>query len=43
MAEEERPNEVGYFKKQTFCAENLASLKEFEIDYDEQFIFHDLI
>jgi putative transposase len=36
-------NQEVHHKKQTFRDEYLAYLKEFEIEYDEQYTFHDLI
>lgn len=36
-------NQEALHKKQTFRDEYLAYLKEFEIEYDERYIFHDLI
>ncbi len=36
-------NQEEHHKQQKFRDEYLAYLKEFEIEYDEQYIFHDLI
>jgi putative transposase len=36
-------NQEAHHKKQKFRGEYQAYLKEFEIDYDEQYIFHELI
>ena len=36
-------HQAEHHKKQTFKEEYLAFLKKFKIDYDEQYVFHDLI
>jgi len=36
-------NQEEHHKNQTFKTEYLAMLKKFNIDYDEQYLFHDLI
>jgi len=36
-------NQEEHHKKQTFKTEYLAMLKKFNIDYDEQYLFHDLV
>jgi putative transposase len=36
-------NQAAHHKKQTFRDEYLELLKKFKINYDEQYIFHDLI
>jgi len=36
-------NQEDHHRKQTFRQEYLDLLREFEVDYDEQYIFHDLI
>jgi putative transposase len=36
-------NQEEHHKKQTFKTEYLAMLKKFNIDYDEQYLFHDLM
>ncbi len=35
-------NQEEHYRKQTFRQEYLDLLREFEVDYDEQYIFHDL-
>jgi putative transposase len=36
-------NQEEHHKKQTFNAEYVGLLKKFNIDYDEQYLFHDLM
>ena len=36
-------NQEEHHKKQAFKAEYLGLLKEFKVDYDEQYIFHELV
>jgi putative transposase len=36
-------NQEEHHKKQTFKAEYLELLEKFNIDYDEQYLFHDLM